>query len=126
MKKLVVLTALVLAARVSWAAPTLRVDYYHSGNAAAEHFSLDRVVVEPLEWPGDPARPIDTTNRGKYFFEVSDLAGGRVLYSRGFASIYGEWETTAEAQTMDRTFSESLRFPLPDGPVRIVLKKRGA
>ena len=49
-----------------------------------------------------------------------------MLYSRGFSSIYGEWETTAEAKEMNRTFSESLRFPAPDAPVRIVVKKRDA
>ena len=82
--------------------------------------------VEPLPWPGNPARPLDTTNRGKYFFEVVDAASGTVIYSRGFSSIYGEWETTAEAKRLDRTFSESLRFPAPQQPVRIVVKKRDA
>ena len=105
---------------------TMRVDYYHTGNATEERFSLDRVVVEPLAWPGNPSRPIDDTNRGKYLFEVADAANERVLYSRGFSSIYGEWETTAEAKQINRTFSESLRFPSPDRPVRIVLKKRDA
>jgi amino acid transporter len=105
---------------------TWRVDYYHSGNAAEERFSLDRVVVEPLPWPGNPDRPIDGTNRGRYFFELSDVATGRVLFSRGFSSIYGEWETTAEAKQINRTFSESLRFPEPTGKVKIVVKKRDA
>jgi IgA Peptidase M64/Peptidase M64 N-terminus len=103
---------------------TMRVDYYHTGNATQEHFSLDRVVVEPLAWPGNPARPIDTLDRGKYFFEVVDASTGKVLYSHGFASMYGEWETTAEAKSASRTFSESLRFPGVDKPVRIVIKKR--
>jgi len=103
---------------------TIRVDYYHTGNAKEERFSLDRVVLEPLPWPGNPAKPIDGTNRGKYLFEVADGASGRVLYSRGFSSIYGEWETTGEAEKINRTFSESLRFPAPDAPVRIVVKKR--
>jgi hypothetical protein len=105
---------------------TMRVDYYHTGNAKEERFSLDRVVLEPLPWPGNPAKPIDTTNRGKYLFEVADAATGRVLYSRGFSSIYGEWETTGEAEKINRTFSESLRFPAPEAPVRIVVKKRDA
>src|SRR4029079_7924391 len=105
---------------------TLRVDYYHTGNAKEERFSLDRVVLEPLPWPGNPAKPIDGTNRGKYLFEVADAASGRVLYSRGFSSIYGEWETTGEAKEMNRTFSESLRLPAPDAPLRIVVKKRDA
>jgi len=105
---------------------TLRVDYYHTGNATEERFSVDRVVVEPLPWPGNPARPVDDTNLGKYRFIVVDQASGKTLFSRGFASIYGEWETTAEAKLMNRTFSESLRFPSPDKPVRITLEKRDA
>jgi hypothetical protein len=104
----------------------MRLDYYHTGNAREERFSVDRVVLEPLAWSGNPARPLDTTNRGKYFFEVVDAAAGVVLYSRGFSSIYGEWETTAEAKDVDRTFSESLRFPAPATVVRIVVKKRDA
>src|SRR5262245_43184825 len=110
----------------TFAAQTMRVDYYHTGNAKEERFSLDRVVLEPLPWPGSPSRPIDSTNRGKYFFEVIDQATGRVVYSRGFSSIYGEWETTGEAQKINRTFEESLRFPAPSAPVRIVVKKRDA
>ena len=116
------MTHLLLAAAVL----TMRVDYYHTGNATQEHFSLDRVVVEPLGWPGDPQKAIDTTARGKYFFEVVDDASKKVVYSRGFASVYGEWETTAEAKAMNRTFSESLRFPGVDKPAHIVLKKRDA
>jgi IgA Peptidase M64/Peptidase M64 N-terminus len=103
---------------------TMRVDYFHTGNASEEWFSFDRVVLEPLPWPGNPRKPIDDTNLGKYLFEVIDRASNRVVYSRGFASVYGEWETTAEAKEIRRTFSESLRFPAPEGPVEISLKKR--
>ena len=117
---------LVLASPLtSQAAPaTMRVDYYHTGNDKDERFSLDRIVIEPLPWPGNPARTIDTTNLGKYFFEVADADSGRVLYSRGFASMFGEWETTGEAKTMNRTFSESLRFPAVEKKARVTLRKR--
>ena len=124
-----ILSALVIALAVSdtaAAAPTMRVDYYHTGNDKEERFSLDRIVIEPLAWPGNPARPIDDTNRGKYFLEVIDAATGRLLFSRGFNSIYGEWETTGEARSMNRTFSESLRFPAIERPARVVVKKRAA
>ena len=50
-------------------------------------------------WPGSRTQLIDGTNLGKYRFEVIDRASNRVLYSRGFASIYGEWETTPEFRT---------------------------
>ena len=121
------LLALLLASSASAAAPrTFRVDYFHTGNATEERFSLDRLVLEPLAWPGNPARPVDETNLGKYLFEVRERATNRLLYSRGFASIYGEWETTGEAKEVHRTFHESLRFPAPEKPVQVLLKKRDA
>jgi hypothetical protein len=127
MKKLLWLAILLaIFSFDTFAAQTMRLDFYHTGNAAQELFSVDRIVLEPLAWPGNPARAIDETNLGKYLFEVRDQATNRLLYSRGFASIYGEWETTDEAKTVNRTFHESLRFPAPAAPVHILLKKRDA
>ena len=121
------LAVFILSASAAFAAPkTMRLDYFHSGNASQEMFSIDRVVVEPLEWPGNQQKTVDATNLGKYLFEVRDAKTGRLLYSRGFASIYGEWETTDEAKRINRTYHESLRFPTPDAPVRIVIRKRDA
>jgi hypothetical protein len=118
--------SLMVATTIAFQGPprTMRVDYYHTGDISQEVFSLDRVVLEPLPWPGNPDRSVDDTNFGKYLFEVRDRATNNLLYSRGFASIYGEWETTDEAKAMHRTFSESLRFPAPEKPVQIILKKR--
>ena len=116
---------ILLSLLLATAAPrTFRVDYFHTGTAASEQFSLDREVLEPLPWPGNPRRPADETNSGKYLFEVRDRKTNRLQYSRGFSSIYGEWETTAEAKETARTFSESLRFPAPEAPVQVLLKKR--
>jgi hypothetical protein len=69
-------------------------------------------------------RAVDDTNLGKYLFEVIDRKTNRVVYSRGFASIFGEWETTDEAKSARRTFSETVRFPAPTAPVQLVIKKR--
>ena len=120
----VFLSFLMAAATLTAAPRTMRVDYDHTGNATEERFAVDRVVLEPLEWPGNPARPLDDSNLGKYFFEIIDRKSNRVLYSRGFSSVYGEWETTPEAGERYRTFSESLRFPAPAAPVQVVVKKR--
>jgi hypothetical protein len=106
--------------------PTLRVDLQHSGDAKAEHYALERVVVEPLPWPGNPQRPLDDTNRGINRFEVVDAQTQRVLYSRGYSTIFGEWRTTDEAAGMQRSFQESLRFPMPDAPVLVRVYGRDA
>lgn len=126
MAKRFALLAMVLAS-AALASPqrTLRLDYFHAGKAGTEHFAPDGVALEG-PWPGHPARNIDDTNLGKYFFEVADRKTGRVLYSRGFASIYGEWETTAEAKQHWRVFHESVRFPEPAAPVRVAIRKRDA
>ena|SRR5271166_1584748 len=107
------------------AAPrTLRVDYYHTGNSHEEWFSLDRIVLEPLAWPGNPNKAIDESQLGNYRFEVREKANRKLLYSRGFNSVFGEWKTTEEALHGNRTFSESLRFPGPDSPVEVSLQER--
>jgi len=122
---LAALVLAVIAAPAGSAPRTMRLDYVHLGNAETEHFALDELVLEG-EWPGPEDRRLDHTNLGKYFFEVVDDATNRVLYSRGFASIYGEWETTGEAHRRNRSFHESLRFPAPEAPAHVVLKKRGS
>jgi hypothetical protein len=110
---------------LAFSAPrTLRVDYYHGGNSHDEWFTLDRTVLEPLEWPGNPEKAIDDTHLGNYLFEVREKGSGKLLYSRGFSSVFAEWKTTDEATHANRTFSESLRFPEPPGPVEVLLKAR--
>jgi hypothetical protein len=125
-------TLLLVLAVAGWncaaaAAPqTLRLDFFHGSHRAAEIFSLDEVVLEALPWSGNMRQPLDTTMRGKYLFEVIDDATGKVTWSRSFSSIYGEWETTAEASSIDRTFHESLRLPRPAAAFHVVIRKRDA
>ena len=103
---------------------TLRIDLLHTGNALSDNYALDRVVIEPLPWPGNPQRPLDDTNRGLNRFEVVDSKTNTVLYSRGYSTIFGEWRTTEEAQKQSRGFQESLRFPKPDRPVKVRVLQR--
>ena len=104
---------------------TLRVDYFHTGDAGEEHFSVDRIINDG-GWAGSKTVLLDELNRGLYFFEVSDLQTGRPIYSRGFASIFGEWQTIGEAKEKWGTFHESVRFPWPKGPVILTIKKRNS
>jgi hypothetical protein len=108
-----------------FAANTLRLDYYHSGNSKEEYFAYDQVVSDG-KWPGSKTQLIDRLELGLYIFRVIDKNSGQLLYSRGFASIFGEWQTTPEADSVWGTFSESLRFPWPLKPVILLLEKRNA
>jgi hypothetical protein len=114
-----------LAFTVAFTPKTMRLDYFHTGDRGREIVALDRIVSDG-PWAGSTTRLLDDLNLGTYYFEVVDPGTNRTLFSRGFASLYGEWEDTAEAKTGVRTFHESLRFPWPRARVQVVLKKRGA
>ncbi|MCX6270442.1 MAG: M64 family metallo-endopeptidase [Bacteroidetes bacterium] len=102
---------------------TMRLDYFHSGTVKEEHFAVDRVVTDGV-WPGSQKNLLDKLGLGLYFFKVIDKESRVLLYSRGFASIFGEWQTTPEADSVWGTFHESMRFPWPLKPVTILLEKR--
>lgn len=102
---------------------TMRFDYFHTGTAEEEHFAFDQIVSDGI-WAGSTSNLIDELRLGKYFFKVIDKASGKTIYSRGYASIFGEWETTPEAKKGWGVNHESVRFPWPKNPAKLVIMKR--
>ena len=103
---------------------TMRVDYFHTGTKGQEILSLDRILRE-REWPGSRVNLVDTLNLGEYMTEVYDRATNQLIFSRGFSSLFNEWQTTDEAAGGTwRTFSASVRFPYPRREVRVVIERR--
>ncbi|HUX97835.1 MAG TPA: M64 family metallopeptidase [Bacteroidales bacterium] len=104
---------------------TMRLDYFHTGTASEEHFAIDMVVSDGI-WSGSKKILIDALELGPYFFEVIDRDSKVLLYSRGFGSVFGEWQTIPEAGEVWGTFHESLRFPWPMKPVTVIIRKRNS
>jgi hypothetical protein len=102
---------------------TMRIDYFHAGTATEEHFSIDRIVSDGI-WSGSKTLLCDNLKLGLYLFKIVDRESKLLLYSKGFASIFGEWQTTPEAIEKWGVFHESLRFPWPAKPVTVILEKR--
>lgn len=102
---------------------TMRMDYYHSGSKNTHFYTFDELIEEPY-WGGSKVNLIDTFNYGNYYVKVMDLTTDSLLYSRGYNTLFGEWQTTDEATKINRTFSESVVFPFPKNPVKIVLYAR--
>ena len=103
---------------------TLRVDYYHSGTKGVESFSLDRVSMGG-PWAGSRVNLLDTLNLGEFIVRVYDRASASLVYSRGFSSMFNEWQTTDEAVAgIQRTFHESALIPLPKKPVQFTIGRR--
>ncbi|MBM3779693.1 MAG: peptidase M64 [Acidimicrobiia bacterium] len=107
-----------------WFTPaTMRLDYVHVGGLGAEQLAVSQVVGDG-PWPGSRTRLVDDTDLGTYRVDVLDARSGTRLYSRGFSSVYAEWETTAEAAWTHKTFRESVRFPWPQAAVEVAIRKR--
>ena len=101
----------------------MRVDLQHTATADSETVGLDEIAMEPL-WAGTRRYLVDPFGYGKYRFEVKDIATGRLIFSHGFCTLLGEYQSTEEARSISRTMSESLRFPYPRKPVTVRLHSR--
>lgn len=103
---------------------TMRVDSLHSGTSRRENFAVDRILIEG-PWAGRRVRLDNDLNLGKYRIMIRDKKEGKLLYSNGFSSIFGEWEMTAEASAgIWRTFSEPFIFPEPRAAFSLAVAKR--
>jgi hypothetical protein len=102
----------------------LRVDLYQSGDAKAETVTIHRISEEPL-WPESKAGLIPPFDYGRYVFRVYDAASNRLIFSRGFDTMFGEYKTTSPALAGTvRVFERSVRFPAPKRPVLFVIEQR--
>ena len=97
---------------------TLRFDYFHAGNADMEYYYFDELLDEPF-WGGSKVNLIDTLRYGQYFFEVTDLLSDQIIYSRGYCTLFGEWQTTDEAKQTYKSFTETVVLPFPKNNVRV-------
>lgn len=103
---------------------TLRVDYYHTGDAKNEFFSLDKIYRQG-SWAGNPDACIQPVDLGVYLLKVIDTLSGKVIYTKGFNSIFAEYQTIGEALNgVIKTYHESVLIPCPIKPVKLVLEKR--
>ncbi len=101
---------------------TLRFDFMLAGNN-------DTTIAYPLEMKEEPFyggslnNLIDPFHYGNLRYYIYDLESGKLIYSRGYGSLFQEWQTTAEAKKISRSFYEVATFPFPKNDVRFVLKR---
>lgn len=103
---------------------TMRIDYFHIGDAASEIVTIDQ-VYKYGSWAGSIKNLIDDFNNGAYYYKIYDLAAGNLIFSRGFDSYFKEYQTSGEASKgIKRTYHESAVIPFPKQKIRFVLEKR--
>ena len=125
-----ILLLLVLLPTMAWAQfdtyftdASLRVDYVLTGNHDETTFSLNELIREPY-WSGSKTNLIDTLQFGNYIVKVYEAGTDKLLFSKGYQNLYGEWTTTPEALNLTKSFDESVIVPFPKVEIDIVLSYR--
>ena len=109
---------------VTWfGAKSLRVDFALSGNAKEQRAALQQLREEPV-WGGPVKNLIDPFGYGGYYINVYDLQTNKLLYSRGFNTLFEEWRTTDQATNETQSWTNSISVPFPKKPVRLELQAR--
>lgn len=131
MKKLILLSLIIVAASLQaqikyedyFTDNTLRFDYNRCGTATSEQIGFQQMKQEG-KWSGPRTHLIDPFQWGEYRVELYDKATKKLIFSRGYAGLYSEWQSTAEAKTTSRCFYETALMPFPKKPAILQLYSR--
>jgi hypothetical protein len=105
---------------------TMRIDYYHVGDAKDEFITLDQIYKYGI-WAGSRKNLIDDMNLGRYCLKIYDAVSEELIYSKGFDSYFGEYKTSTEGLGgIKKTFHESAIIPYPKNKIIFVMERRDA
>ena len=101
----------------------LRMDVFQCGTADSSHYVFERFLIEPC-FGGSKVNLIDPFNYGTNRVKVIDVQTNTLIYSRGYNTLFREWQTTGEATRMERCYEESVNVPMPRREAYIILEIR--
>ncbi len=101
----------------------MRLDVVFTGTANETSYALSGIKQEKY-YSGSIKNLVDPFDYGDHKFEVRDAASGQLIYSKTYCTLFREWQTTTEAQSMRRAYPHVLRFPWPLGKVSIEIHDR--
>ena len=102
----------------------LRIDLFQAGDAKDESVTVHQVYEEGL-WPESKSGLLPPFEYGRYVLKLCDVASKRLIFARGFDTMFAEYKTTSPALAgTRRVFQRSVRIPLPKRPVLFVVEKR--
>lgn len=99
----------------------LRIDFTLAGNDKTQTAYLDELHKEG-EWAGPRGHLVEPFDYGQYCLQAS--AGGKVVFTKSFSTLFEEWRTTEEASKVSRAASQCIWMPFPKQPLHIVLSQR--
>lgn len=103
----------------------LRFDFMLAGNNQETKVYPVDMKQEPF-WAGSKLNLINHVNYGNFKYELFEVSGNKLIYSRAFCTLFQEWQSTAEAKSIERSFYEVATMPYPREKVmfRLSIRKR--
>ena len=103
---------------------TLRIDYFHIGDAKTEMITIDKLFRYGI-WAGSLNHLVDNLNNGKYYVKIYDAGTKKLIYSKGFDALFGEYASSdAGVNGIVKSFHESAIIPFPKNKILFALEKR--
>jgi len=103
---------------------TMRIDYFHIGDSKEEWITLDQICEQGI-WAGSKRNLIDNFDNGRYYAKIYDTSAGKLIFSKGFDSYFGEYKTTDQAlKGIKRTYHETILIPFPKKKIIFSLEAR--
>jgi hypothetical protein len=102
---------------------SMRFDFLLGGNSNEEKVYPEQIKKEPY-WAGSKKNLADPFNYGNYRFRIFDVKSDSLLFSKGFSTLFEEWQSTAEAKEVDKTFYQTAIFPFPKRKFRLEIDSR--
>lgn len=99
----------------------LRLDLVLAGDKKNQSAYLSELHREK-HWSGNPDKLIDRFGYGQYYFEV--FSGHKLIFSKGFSTLFEEWRTTEQAKTTPMAANQTVWMPFPKDKVHIKLYER--
>jgi len=101
----------------------MRVDLAFTGTSQETNYSFSGIKKEKY-FSGSRTTMIDPFDYGDHKFLVKDATTGELLFSHSYCTLFREWQTTLEADTLNRAFSHVLRFPWPKKRIIVEIHDR--
>jgi len=101
----------------------MRIDLVFTGTAKESSYAISGVKKEKY-FSGSKASLIDPFDYGDHKFVVKDVASRSVVFTQSYSTLFREWQTTLEADTVKRAFTHVVRFPWPKDKVDVEIYDR--
>lgn len=101
----------------------MRFDYLLTGTNNSVRVIEVQQKMEPV-WGGKTYIQNTEQSLGNYRLRIKDQASDAIIYHHGFSPLFQEWQTTAEAKKMLKSFYQVLRFPFPKNKVKLEIACR--